>query len=251
MKPIAVLTGGSRGIGAEILARLLGADHDVLVIGLSPPVGPVDGRVVFSHCDLAAGEGVRAAATAIEVYLHARGRPADVFIHNAGGALPRPIDDLQADEIQHDITLNLIAAILLARAIVPGMRAAGRGRIVNIASTAGRAGVPYLHSYSAAKAGLIAFTQSLAAETASHGVRVNCVCPGGVETESARTGRDALSALHGLPTGEYEQRLARATGLSRLLHPSEVAEVVLWLASSSAAGVTGQTVNVCGVLEMG
>jgi len=174
-----------------------------------------------------------------------------VLVHNAGGSSPRPIEGLQADDVERDIALNLTAAILLARAVVPGMRAAGGGAIVMVASTAGRTGVPYLHCYSAAKAGLIAFTQSLAAETAGDGIRVNCVCPGAVETRSARIGRDALAALHGLPPGEYERRMARATGLSRLLQPSEVAEAVLWLASDSASGVTGQTLNVCGVLEMG
>ena len=158
---------------------------------------------------------------------------------------------LDVGDVHADLTLNLLAPMLLANAVVGGMRAAADGAIVTISSTAGRTGVAYLHAYSAAKAGLITFTQSLAAECAADGVRVNCVCPGAVDTRSARDGRQELSRLHGQHPRAYEDVMVSRTGLGRLVSADEVADVVCWLATDAGRAVNGQVINVCGTLTMG
>jgi NAD(P)-dependent dehydrogenase (short-subunit alcohol dehydrogenase family) len=122
--------------------------------------------------------------------------------------------------------------------------------VVNVASTAGRTGVRYLPTYSAAKAGLIAYTQSVADEHASSGVRANCVCPGAVATALATAGRAELSRRNGLDPGAYEAAMAARTGLGRLLDADEVAEVVVWLGTGVGRAVNGQTINVCGTASM-
>jgi NAD(P)-dependent dehydrogenase (short-subunit alcohol dehydrogenase family) len=216
------------------------------VIGLSDPK---KSGTEFVRADLSLlDEAARAAA-----YLRERGadRPWSLLVNNAGGGAPSRLGDADNNRINHTLTLNLSSPLLLAAAVLPGMRRVSAGAIVNIASTAGRTGVPFLHAYSAAKAGLIAFTQSLAAECTPHGVRAYCVCPGAVATSSSREGRAELSKLHGLESDAYEAAMAQRTGLGRLVLPDEVAEVVQWLALQGGVAISGQTINVCGTLTMG
>jgi NAD(P)-dependent dehydrogenase (short-subunit alcohol dehydrogenase family) len=247
MRPVAVLTGGSRGIGAAILTRLLGCGYDCLVFGLSDP--GVQG-IEFVRTDLSATDDTARAAA----YLRELGggsRAVSLLVNNAGGGMPSRLDDTDGRRINRDLALNLIAPMLLASAVLPGMRAAGTGVIINVSSTAGRTGVAFLHTYSAAKAGLIAFTQSLAAECIPHGIWAYCVCPGAVATMSAANGRAELSRLHGLEPDTYQSAMERRTGLGRLIQPDEVAEVVQWLARHGGPALSGQTLNVCGTLMMG
>ncbi|WHT16222.1 SDR family NAD(P)-dependent oxidoreductase [Crossiella sp. CA-258035] len=249
MSPVTILTGGSTGIGAAVLTRLLAAGRRVLVLGRSAPQAKQE--VDFLPCDLSTEDGVADAQAAVLAYLGERETHAEVLINNAGGGLPCPAEELSAETLRADLTLNLLAPMLLCATVLPGMRAAGRGVVVNVASTAGRRGVAYLHGYGSAKAGLLNFTQSLAAEVVADGIRVNAVCPGAAHTELAETGRAQLSRLHGLELADYQQRMAKATGLSRLLSADEVAEVVCWLAEGHDRPLTGQALNVCGTLEMG
>lgn len=247
MRPVAVLTGGSRGVGSAVLTRLLGCDYDCLVIGLSDPgVAGVD----FVRADLSDADDTARAAAHLQG-IGSGGRPVSLLVNNAGGGMPSRLADAHSAQVNRDLALNLTGPMLLAAAVMPGMRAAGAGTIVNVASTAGRTGVAFLHAYSAAKAGLIAFTQSLAAECAPHGVRAYCVCPGAVATTSAGEGRAELSRLHGREPDAYESAMAQRTGLGRLVQPDEVAEIVQWLALRGSPALTGQTLNVCGTLTMG
>ncbi|MEV6927297.1 SDR family oxidoreductase [Dactylosporangium sp. NPDC051485] len=243
--PIAVLTGASSGIGAAVLHRLREAGYECLVVGLTEPAG-----AEFVRHDLSDPDDAALAAAAVRRRLDERGRAAALLVNNAGGARPVAAADLDAERVGRDVTLNLTAPMLLCAAVLPGMRAAGGGAIVNVASTAGRTGVAYLPTYSAAKAGLIAYTQSLAAECAGAGIHANCVCPGAVDTGSAREGRSELSRRHGLDPGAYQQGMAGRTGLGRLLTAAEVADVVLWLGTAAGRAVNGQAVNVCGTLTM-
>ncbi|MGH8902251.1 MAG: SDR family NAD(P)-dependent oxidoreductase [Egibacteraceae bacterium] len=251
MRPIAILTGGSRGIGKAILGRLIVEGYECLVFGLSPLAALYASSVTFIRRDLSMPSEVLAAASDVERYLLEAARPAELLVNNAGGAWPCPVEDLRLPDVQRDVMLNLLAPMLLSQAVLPRMRLSGRGSIVNIGSIAGRPGVRYLHAYGAAKAGLVAFTQSIAAEVADDGVRVNCVVPGAVDTESARAGRQEISRLLGLDPEEYEKSMIARTGLSRLLDPDEVAAAVLWLAQPEQRALTGQAINVCGTMVMG
>lgn len=247
--PIAVLTGASRGIGAAVLDRLRDAGHSCLVVGLTAP-DAVGEKVEFLRHDLSDPDGAAVAASAVRQTLHGWGQPAALLVNNAGGAWPVAAADIDAGRVRLDVTLNLTAPMLMCAAVLPGMREAGVGAIVNIASTAGRTGVAFLPTYSAAKAGLIAYTQSLAAECAGTGIRANCICPGAVDTRSAGEGRLELSRRHGLNPVSYERAMADRTGLGRLLTAAEVAETVLWLGTTAGRSVNGQAINVCGTLTM-
>ncbi|MGH7184943.1 MAG: SDR family NAD(P)-dependent oxidoreductase, partial [Pseudomonadota bacterium] len=244
MKQVAVLTGGSRGIGSAIVARLLESGYDCLVIGLSDPgVAGAD----FVRTDLSDPDDTARTAAYLRE-LGSGNRPVSLLVNNAGGGMPSRLADADSAHITHDLVLNLTAPILLTSAVLPGMCEAGAGAIINVASTAGRTGVAFLHTYSAAKAGLIAFTQSLAAECAPYGIRAYCVCPGAVATNSARAGRAELSRLHGMEPDTYEDVMAQRTGLGRLVQPDEVAEIVQWLAIHGGPAISGQTLNICGTL---
>jgi NAD(P)-dependent dehydrogenase (short-subunit alcohol dehydrogenase family) len=247
MKPLAVLTGGSRGIGAAILRRLLDAGYRCVVVGLTDPGL---GATEFIQADLTDVTATgRAVAHLREIT--SRGQRISLLVNNAGGGAPSRLAEADHAQLSRDLALNLTSPMLLTSAVLPGMHEAGAGAIINVASTAGRSGVAFLHAYSAAKAGLIAFTQSLAAECAPHGVRAYGVCPGAVATESASHGRAELSRLHGLEPNSYETAMAQRTGLGRLVQPDEVAEVVQWLAVHGSPALSGQTLNVCGTLTMG
>ena len=245
MKPTAIITGASRGIGAAVLRRFSDS-HDCVVLGLTRP----EHCATFIKVDLAEGPAVEAACEDLAQYLTSRGVTPEVLINNAGGARPSTATAITSDQIQRDVTLNLIAPMLVTRVVLESMRTAGQGAIVNVSSTAARPGVAYLPAYSAANAGLIAYTQSLAAEVGPDGVRANCVCPGAVDTAGADDGRREISRLHGLPPDEYQDAMARRTGLGRLLEPDEVADVIHWLAVGGRA-INGQAINVCGTLTMG
>jgi NAD(P)-dependent dehydrogenase (short-subunit alcohol dehydrogenase family) len=247
MTRIAVLTGGSRGIGAAILVRLLANGYDCHVIGLTPPS---DTQAHFIPADLADHAQVVAAADYVRE-LGASDQPISLLINNAGGALPAPLVAVTPADVLRDVTLNLNAPIMLTSAAIASMTSAKTGTVINIASTAGRTGVAYLHAYSAAKAGLIAFSQSAAAEHAPHGIQVICLCPGSVDTATAHAGRIALSRLHGLDPAEYEQEMASRNGMGRLIDPGEIADVVQWLVTSTNPALAGQTLNLCGTLTMG
>ena len=248
MSPVAVLTGGSQGIGLAVLRRLLDSGHRCLVIGRSVP--EVEGRMTFMRHDLTDPVEATDAAASVAEFSATHGS-VSLLVNNAGGADPVSAADIDASTVERDVTLNLTAPMLLCAAVLPGMLGAQGGSIVNIASTAGRGGVGHLPTYSAAKAGLIAYTQSLAAEHAASGVRSNCVCPGAVVSTSAGRGREELSRRNGLEPNAYEAAMAARTGLGRLLDPDEVAEVVMWLGLGASRAVNGQTVNVCGALSMG
>jgi len=144
------------------------------------------------------------------------------------------------------IAVNLTGTFLVTRAILPGMVARGRGRVVNVASTAGLVGYPYVSAYVAAKHGVVGLTRALALEVARRGVTVNAVCPGftdtplidaSVATIAEKTGRDADTA---------RAELARSNPQGRLVAPEEVAATVVWLASDAASAINGQAIAVAG-----
>ncbi len=151
------------------------------------------------------------------------------------------LDDADWDAI---LAVNLTGPVLLTRACLPQLYGQGWGRVINIASVAGRIGLRYGAAYSASKHGLIGFTRSLALEAAKKGVTVNAICPGWTETQMMRESVEAI-ALHTQRT-EEEARTAilRSTPLGRPAQPDEVADVAVWLAGSPM--VTGQSVNVDG-----
>ncbi|MEQ8345643.1 MAG: SDR family oxidoreductase [Sneathiellaceae bacterium] len=235
----ALVTGAGRGIGAAI-ARRLAADG---------------AHVVAADRDAAAAQAVAAEtggeALALDVTdsaavqaAIARTGPFEILVNNAGVDQHAFFTQTGPADWQRLLAVNLVAVFATVHAVLPAMQAAGRGRIVNIASEAGRLGSRGGSVYAAAKGGVIAFTKSIARENARFGITANCVAPGPVDTPLVRAGVEAggeklLAALTG------------ATLVGRLGRPEEVAAAVAYLVSDDAGFVTGETLGVSGGMGMG
>lgn len=241
---LALVTGGGRGIGRAIAAALTGAGAEVTVLGRDGAA--LDDAVRAGHaahavvCDVLDAEALRAALDAALV------GPLDILVNNAGGVETAPLARLDRALWDRMLALNLTAPYEACRAVLPGMMARRRGRVVNVASTAGLVGYPYVAAYVASKHGLVGLTRALAKEAARFGVTVNAVCPGYTETDlversagsiAARTGKDAATIKAGFASGNPQ---------GRLVQPEEVAAAVLFLCCDSAAAINGTAIPVAG-----
>jgi 2-hydroxycyclohexanecarboxyl-CoA dehydrogenase len=242
-----MVTGGGRGIGAAIADALAADGWDVAVCDVdtdaaaSTAAGLVAGhevRALGVTVDIADGDSVRAGVAAIESALG----PVEALVNNAGIDVIKPFVDSTEDEWDRIIAVNLKGTILCCRAVLDGMIERGSGRIVSVASDAGRVGSSGEAVYSATKGGVISFTKTLAREVARHNVRANCVCPG--PTETALLGQVAA----------YSEKLyaglSRAIPLGRTAQPSDIAPAVAFLVGDGAGYITGQTLSVSGGLTM-
>jgi 3-oxoacyl-[acyl-carrier protein] reductase len=214
---VAVVTGGLNGIGAAITKALRAAQAKTIVWDRAA-ISPEDYRV-----DITDPHSIEAAVSALPRL--------DILVNNAGYAGPTmPLEDYLPDEWRRIVDVNLVGVFNVCRAAVPLLRRGGWGRIVNIASLAGKEGTPNASAYSAAKAGVIALTKSLGKETAGSGVLVNAVAPAAVRT-------DLLNQM----SPQHVQTMIDKSPMKRLIEPEEVAEIVTWLCSDSCTGSTGAT----------
>jgi 2-hydroxycyclohexanecarboxyl-CoA dehydrogenase len=248
MSPQAVLvTGAARGIGAAI-ADALAADGWSVAVGDLDAAGAAATAAALSEAhgvpavgigvDIADLGAVRAAVARVERELG----PVEALVNNAGIDVIRPFVESTEDEWDRIIAVNLRGTIGCCRAVLDGMIERQSGRIVSIASDAGRVGSSGEAVYSATKGGVIAFTKTLAREVARHGIRVNCVSPGPTETALLAQVADYSEKLY--------SGLARAIPLGRTAEPDDIAPAVAFLVSDGAAYITGQTLSVSGGLTM-
>jgi 3-oxoacyl-[acyl-carrier protein] reductase len=235
----AIVTGGAKGIGYAIAERLLRSGATVTVwdidadrLGQAATTLDNSGPVATDVVDVTDADAV-AAATARA--LAAMGK-IDILVNNAGavGAIA-PVWEQPLENWQRMLNLNLTGPFLCCREVVPAMLEAGYGRIVNIASNAGKVGIRNNSPYAAAKAGVVSLTKSLAKDAAKSGVLVNCITPGGANTELF----DDLDE-------EYRQTIADGMELGRLLEPEEVAAMAAWLASEDCSFSTGAAFDISG-----
>jgi 2-hydroxycyclohexanecarboxyl-CoA dehydrogenase len=223
----AIVTGGAAGIGAAIVKRFQAEGTKVVVFDLKSEK-PVD---------ITDYEAVRAAVAAAG--------PVDILVNNAGWDMFKPFLKTDPAFWQKIISINLTGALNLLHNVLPGMVERGGGKVVNIASDAGRVGSSGEAVYSACKGGIIAMTKTLARELASKGVRLNTVCPGLTETGML----EAFMQGAGNPD-KLREAYRRAIPIGRLGKPEDIPGAVLFLASDDADFITGQTISVSGGLTM-
>lgn len=238
-----LLTGGSSGIGKDILKLLLKDKHSCTVINRSNTLDISNEGLEVWPNDLSDLE------TVVQVCKEIEKREFDVLINNAGAGVPCRYEDISIEAVQYEMNLNLTAPMFLIKAVLPGMKKKKWGRIINISSITGKTGTPFLHSYSAAKAGLNSITQSVAkALEPEFNITINAICPGGVETDSSINGRGAISQLLGMDETIYQNNMMKNMRLGRLIKPSEIASFVRFLIKEETSYITGQCFNLCGAL---
>ena len=244
MKRCALVTGGSRGIGAATALRLAAKGYDVAITfrsqrlaaeAVAAEVERLGRRAVVLQVDLAdptrTREVVREAADRLGG-LHA-------LVNNAGYVQRLPWEEISLEDWERMLTVTLTAAFVAAQVAVPYMAEAGFGRIVNVSSLRALTGSAHGAHYAAAKAGLLGLTKSLALALAPHGITVNAVCPGFVATDM---NREVLE--------KRGDEIRAQIPLGRAAEPREVAAVVSFLCSEGASYITGETISVNGGIRM-
>lgn len=224
-----LITGGANGIGAAIAKKCREAGYETVILDRA--------GADAIHCDLSDPESTRAA---LEQAL--AGGPITRLVNNVGAVFANSLSDQTVEEFDIAVALNLRSAFLCAQALVPGMREAGFGRIVNIASRAAL-GKELRTAYSATKAGLQGMTRTWALEEGKQGITVNAVAPGPIATELFMNANPAES--------ERTKAIVNSIPVGRMGTPDDVAHAAVFLLSADAGFITGQTLYVCGGMTVG
>ncbi|WP_399087362.1 SDR family oxidoreductase [Streptomyces sp. BBFR2] len=235
----ALVTGGTRGIGAAVVRRLLEAGAEVLTTARSA-AGTAPEGAAFVAADI----GTRAGTETVAAAARERFGGVDILVHNAGGAQPYPDSSAIGDEgWQEALDLNFLAAVRLDALLAPGMRERGAGAIVHVSSAAVATPVGQFLHYTAAKAALENYSRGLAAELAPHGVRVNTLSPGRTATPGGEETRERWARLAAAPGAT---NAGDTPPLGREGRPDDLAHAVLFLVSGRADWLTGSKLVVDG-----
>lgn len=240
---VAFVTGGAGGIGSAICRALAEGGHRVAVADLSPTsaeaVGQeIDGLGVVCDVTDPASVGAAVAQTASSL------GPVDVLVNCAGWDEFKPFVETDEAFQRKIIEINYGGPVRVTRAVLPGMMEKNWGRVINIASDAGRVGSSLEAIYSGAKGGVIAFTKTVAREMARYGITANSVCPGPTDTPMIAGIREGEAG------GKVIAAMTKAVPMRRLGMPEDIAPAVAFLASEEAGFITGQTLSVSGGLTM-
>ncbi len=245
---VAIITAGGSGIGAATARRFVQEGASIVVADISgrraeevaSAISASGGKAVYLKMDASDSEGVQATITlALDTY----GR-LDIMFNNAGMADAAPLDETSLESWNRVMAVTLTSTFLGLKYCLPIMRRQGGGAIINTASVSGTGGDYGLSSYNAAKAGVINLTRAAAIENAKFNIRVNCVCPGAINTRAAQI-------LGGDRADEFRRIQAKAHPLGRMGEPEEIASAVAFLASAEASFITGAALMVDGGVTAG
>ena len=238
---VALVTGAGRGLGAATAAALAEAGAAVGCGGRTHEAAEATARGIRERggraraftLDVTRADHVAAVIAEVEGALG----PVDILVNNAGITLEKKTLDVTDDEWETVLTTNLTAMFRLARAVAPGMLARRRGKIINVGSMYGVIGVARYAAYCASKAGVDGLTRSLAVEWAGHGIQVNCVAPGYMNTDIPRAA---------LADPRTRERFLSKVPARRIGEPEEIGPIVVYLASPASDYMTGQTLHLDG-----
>lgn len=248
---VALITGGGRGIGRAIAFALAQEGAHVAVLartaeqiervaaGLATDYGV---KTMHAECDVSVKESVEHAFASVQESLG----PVDILVNNAGIAESAPLVKTSDELWERHLAINLNGAFYCTRAALPAMFERGWGRIINIASIAGKTGAAYITAYTASKHAVVGLTRSLAMEVATRGVTVNAICPGYVETDMAAQAMANITNKTGKSVDEARDILNQMSPQNRLITPEEVAALALLLATDEGRGINGQAINIDG-----
>jgi 3-oxoacyl-[acyl-carrier protein] reductase len=235
---IAIVTGGGSGFGAGIARKFAAEGARVMVADINAKAARMVAEEiggVACPVDVASGDSVRSMAAAAAAM-----GAVDILVNNAGVThLPAPLEEVSEAEFDRVFAVNCKSVFLTARAFVPGMKARGRGAILNVASTAGLSPRPQLNWYNASKGWMITATKTMAVELAPAGVRVNAICPVAGETP-------LLKSFMGEDTPEMRAKFLATIPLGRFSTPEDMGNASCYLCSDEASMVTGVALEVDG-----
>jgi NAD(P)-dependent dehydrogenase (short-subunit alcohol dehydrogenase family) len=234
----AVVTGGSRGIGLAVAQRLVQEGARVSIVSRSSFDSAQDDTRGSVEGPFYATADIRDESDIRRVFQECRDAngPIDILVNNAGIVESATLARTSSEMWDRIIATNLTGTFLCTREVFPEMTAARWGRIVNVASTAGLAGAPYIAAYCASKHGVVGFTRAVAAEAAGTGVTANAICPGYTETDILRSAVANITAKTGRDEEETRRVLAASNPQGRIATVDEVAEAVLMLINGSQTG---------------
>jgi len=247
---VVLVTGGGGGIGRAIALRFAAAGSRVVVTGrtqaaldaVAKEIGCGRANILPLSCDITRKEEIEELKRRIASRLGA----VQILVNNAGIAPAAAFLEMEDALWEEVLRVNLAGTYHCCKIFLPEMIAAKWGRIVNIASTVAKTSYPNISAYATSKHAVLGLTRSLAAETARHGVTVNAVCPGYVDTALTKQNADLLAEKTGKPVADALEMLKNSSPQKRLIDPGEVAYLAVMLASESARGINGQAINVDG-----
>jgi len=247
---VAIVTGGGTGIGKAIGLRLAHNGARVAIASRNPAHLAAAQKEftelglphLILQMDVTSKEDVHRGIAAVL----ARWGTIEILVNNAGISGFSLIHDPDDSKWYSIMNTNLNGMYLVTKEALKHMPSAAGGRIINVSSVLGKFGVPGYTAYCTTKHGMIGFTRALALEVVERGITVNTVCPGWVDTEMATQGIKDTAAFQGITPEEFRAQAVAAVPIKRFLEAGEVAELVCYLASDLAQGITGQAINICG-----